>query len=242
MKTLVQRFPALAVAAVLTCCRLNAGALTLTDLPNGDTDTLSIQLDPLDGALTGVAGESVGWGFTVTWSSSDGDWISFTGSSVGSETNPELLAMYTDFIGAQGGNDDFGLAPGTWTESFDGISQGVGSYQIVSDPTIALPGAEDIGQIAFDFQVYQGDPTTTQQIGDPSYTYYADESVSVVAPTPEPATFGLFLISAVLLGAARIARPSRRPPDPAHPRPSPQRAPVPTIPEPRYRSAHLPTP
>src|SRR5580658_9006294 len=77
---------------------------TVPDLPVGDTDTLSIALDPANGAVDGVAGASVGWGFSVTWTSTDGDWISFDTTSLGSlaqsETNPALLATpYADFIG-----------------------------------------------------------------------------------------------------------------------------------------------
>jgi hypothetical protein len=89
--------------------------------------------------VDGLAGASVGWGFTVTWTSTSGDWISFTStralSLAQAETNPSLLASYTDFIGVQGGPVDFGLSPGAspWTQTFNGVSQGVGLDQIVSN-------------------------------------------------------------------------------------------------------------
>jgi hypothetical protein len=213
MKTITTFVATLISGIVLVCGNLAADTITITDLPAGDTDTLSIQLDPVNGALTGAAGGTVGWGFTVDWTSTDGDWISFTGSSLGSvaqgETNPGLNETYTDFIGQQGGTVDYGLAPGTWMESFDDITQGVGAYQITSDPGIAEPGAQDTGQITFDFVIYDGDPLTADQIGDDSYSYYGsstDFSVTVASSTPEPATFGLLLTGAGILAAAKRRR------------------------------------
>jgi hypothetical protein len=213
MRTITTFAAALISGIVLVCGNLAADTVTIVDLPEGDTDTLSIQLDPVNGALIGAAGGTVGWGFTVDWTSTDGDWISFIGSSLGSvaqaETNPDLNAVYADFIGPQGGPVDFGLSPGTWTESFDDISQGAGAYQIVSDPSIAEPGAQDTGQITFDFVIYNGDPLTAGQIGDDVYSYYGsstDFSVTVASSTPEPATFGLLLAGAGILAAANWRR------------------------------------
>jgi hypothetical protein len=208
MKTLASCFFAAVISGLIAGSNLMAGTITLADLPTGDTDTISIQLIPLNGAVDGVAGASVGWGFAVTWTSTQGDWVSFTNTFLGSvaqdETNPGLLASYTDFVGPQGGPVDFGLSPGTWTEAFDGVSQGAGVYQIASDPSIAVPGAQDTGQITFNFQVYSGDPLSAAQIGDGSYSYYGPStafSVTVDA-TPEPATFSLLLAVAGMLAAA----------------------------------------
>jgi hypothetical protein len=166
-------------------------------------------LDPVDGAVDGLAGATVGWGFTVVWTSTEGDWISFTSTSLGSvaqgETNPSLLAPggYMDFIGAQGGPVDFGLSPGSWTEAFDGASRGVGAYPITTDLGIAVPGAQDTGQITFNFDVYNGDPLTAAQIGDlDGYSYFGPSttfSVTVDAPpatVPEPGS-GLVFSSAL---------------------------------------------
>src|ERR1700722_3670723 len=94
---------ALVVAGFLASGSLMADTITLADLPQGDVDTLAIVLAPLNGAVDGVAGSTVGWGFTVAFTSSDGDWISFGTSTIGSETEPTLQASYADYIGAQGG-------------------------------------------------------------------------------------------------------------------------------------------
>jgi hypothetical protein len=205
MKTLATCFFPMLIAGSAACGNLMADSITLTDLPTGDIDTISIQLNPLNGAVNGVADASVGWGFTVNWTSTQGDWVSFTSTSLGSlaqgETNPSLLSAYTDFIGLQGGPVDFGISPGSsaWTEAFDGVSQGVGAYQITSDLGVAIPGAEDTGQITFDFQVYNGDPLNGTQIGNLSgYSYYGSStafSVTVDAPAPaapEPSNWLLF--------------------------------------------------
>ena len=175
MKAFKTCFFAAWIAGFVTCGSLAADTVTLPDLPDGDVDTISIQLDPVDGAVNGLPGASVGWGFTVDWTSKDGDWVSFTSSSPGYETNPGLLAAggYTDFIGLQGGPDSGLLSPASspWTEAFNGASQGVGSYRITNDLNIAVPGAEDTGQITFNFQVY--DSSLSNQLGDSSYAYYA---------------------------------------------------------------------
>ena len=216
MKTFGTYFAVTLITGVLTGASLLAGTVTLPDLPSGDADTISIQLDPLNGAVGGAAGASVGWGFSVNWTSTDNDWISFTGSSLGSvaqdETNPTLLAGYTDFIGAQGGPVDFGLSPGLWTEIFDRSSKGVGLYQITTNPGAAVLGAEDTGQITFSFQVYNGDPLSAVQIGDGAYSYYGastEFSVTVTGPsTPEPTTFVLLLGGAADILAGQRCRRS----------------------------------
>ena len=195
------------------CANLAAGSL-----PAGDS--LFMQPNPLNGAVNGLPGATVGWGFTVNWTSTNGDWISFTGSSLGSaapggnETNPSVLALYTDFIGLQGGPDDFAVGPSDspWTETFDGVSQGIGSYLITSDPSQA--GANDSGQITIDFDLYNGDPLGPGTYLA-SYSYYGPStefSVTVDAPapgsaTPEPATGTL---CAAALGALLAWRRLRK--------------------------------
>lgn len=207
------------LGGLLASCVAFAGSMTLDGLPAGDTDTISIQLSPLNGAIDGAPGTTVGWGFDVNWTSTNGDWVTFTGSSLGSlaqgETNPGLLAPggYTDFIGAQGGPVDFALSSsqGLWSETFDGVSQGVGSYQIVSDPSVAVPGAQDSGEITFNFQVYNGDPLNGGvQIGNDSYSYYGATTqfaVTADAPpqgAPEAAT-GLLMGTGLAMAAVTKA-------------------------------------
>ncbi len=194
------------ISGLAVCAGLNASAL-----PAGDS--LTISLDPPTGALHGLLGATVGWGVTVTWSSTDGHWISFTGSSLGSvapggfESNPAVLAAYTDNIGAQGGPVDFALGPafGPWTIPYDGVSNfGLGYYQITTD--IAQLGANDHGQITINFDVtdrnpYPGgvwDPGTVDLTpsGGSYYEPATAFSVTVDVPgaaVPEPSTWLLSL-------------------------------------------------
>jgi hypothetical protein len=142
----------------------------------------------------------------VDWTSTDGDWISFTGSNLTDqgESNSSLLALYTDFIGAQGGPVDFGLQPGAspWIEAFNNVAAtGVGSYQIASSAVI---GDQDTGEITFHFQVFNGDPTTSAQIGDPDYAYFGTSTEFTVNVAPEPNT--ALLLGGALLIAALAAR------------------------------------
>lgn len=206
------------ILGVAACANLGAGTL-----PPGDT--LLIRLDPLDGAVHGSPGATVGWGFTVTWISTT-DWITFTGSSLGSvapggtETNPSVLAAYTDFIGSQGGPDPtyFAISPrfGPWTQTFDGISQGIGSYQITSDPTQV--GANDTGEITINYEVWNGPPgalgSSATGTGYGDSTYYGPStafSVTVDATsTPEPGSFDLLLTGAAALCTAAWRARRRR--------------------------------
>jgi hypothetical protein len=129
MKTLKTYFFPAFIAGFLACGSLMAGTMTPNsanaDLPDGDTDQISIQLNPLNGALDGTAGATVGWGFTVGWAPTDGDWLVFTGSSLDSpdeaESNPGILEQCYGFYRRQGGPFDFGLEPALspWQEAFN---------------------------------------------------------------------------------------------------------------------------
>jgi hypothetical protein len=94
-----------------------------------------------------------------------------------------------------------------WTEVFDGVSQGIGSYLITSDPGQA--GANDSGQITIYYDVTSGDPVLgSADLGAGSYYGPStDFSVTAYAQTasatvPEPNSVGLFLSGAAALCAA----------------------------------------
>jgi hypothetical protein len=183
-----------------------------------ETDTLSIVLNPPDGGIDGLAGATVGWGFTVTWTATN-DFISFTSSDLSDQTNSSFLSSYTDYIGSNSGPDGIGLGPDpsdpgpvTWTQTFDSTAlTGVGAYAISSDPALALPFSTDTGTIVFNFEIYYGYPVGGTDLGP--YSYSGDSTaftVSVDAPppppppppsssAPEPSTLGLFLAGAAAL-------------------------------------------
>jgi hypothetical protein len=174
---------------------LSAGSISI--IAGGETDTLSITLLPLNGAVDGVAGATVGWGYTVDWEATS-NLIFFTGSSVGSETNNSIMVpgSYTDFTGGTL------LGAGITTQAFDNGNQfGGGSYQISSDPLLAIAGAEDTGQLTFDFDVLDAGSNPIL-----ASTYSGDStafSVTVDAPTsetPEPGSVWLFGAGLILTG------------------------------------------
>lgn len=192
------------IAGLAACTNLAASTL-----PAGDS--LSIQFDSPNGAVHGPPGATVGWGFIITWTSAS-DWIAFTDSSLGSvdqgESNSSLLSLYTDYLQsdsalAAGGSNGSTPITITWTETFDGLSQGVGSYRI-SD--VAQVGAEDHGQITIDYDVWYGEPGESDSVDLGTGSYYGpDTAFSVIVdeiPVPEPASFGLFLSGAAAIGVA----------------------------------------
>jgi hypothetical protein len=165
-----------------------------------------VTLGPSGGAITGAPGDTIGWGFTVQ--SDPGMTSSFLSSFTLFETNPSI-GFYTDFIGSQGGPLDFTLPAGApdWIESFDPIQQtGAGSFTI--DPG-ALIGAQDNGVIHIEYQLV----ASTSALGASSSacdTFCSGSielpfQVTVVAPVPEPATWGTILLGLALLaiGSAR---------------------------------------
>jgi hypothetical protein len=178
------------ILLLVSCCAATAGPL--------------VTLDPTSGAISGAPGDTIGWGFTVQ--SDPGMTTSFLSSFTLFETNPSI-GFYTDFIGSQGGPVDFTLPAGApdWIEPFDPIQQtGVGSFTI--DPG-ALIGAQDNGVIHIEYQLLSSSPCDTFCSGSIELPF----QVTVVAPVPEPATWGAVLIGLALLtiGSAKFANERR---------------------------------
>ena len=189
--------PTMLFAGLLGVASLSAGPVTFT-------------LNPANGILNTSAGSLTGWGFTLNNASTN--WISVTSSALTFESGPALGA-YTDFIGLQGGPSPFfAVAPSTiWTEAFDGVSQGAGSYAV--SPTAVL-FAQNNGFLLVNYDIFDGDPLAGgNQIGSESrssaFTVNIADSPSSV---PEPSTFALvggILAMAVAFGS--LVRPSQNP-------------------------------
>jgi len=179
----------LALCAAMHC---EAGTVTLSLAPNG-------------GLITGLAGATIGWDFTLANDTSN--WISATNSALTFETNP-LLGSYTDFIGPQGGPlPSFAVAPfSSWSQTLDLSNQlGLGSYTIDASAPIA---AEDDGIVLVNFDIFNGDPTGTgQQTGNSSVSAPFSVIVTSAPTVPEPST--LLLLGSGLVGFAGVIRPKR---------------------------------
>jgi hypothetical protein len=155
-----------------------------------------VTLNPVDGVISGNAGDTVGWGFDVQ--ADLGHWISFTGSVTLSESNPSV-GLYMDFIGFQGGPVNAVMVPFSpdWVQAFDGVNQtGLGGFTL--DPG-AVPGSSDSGVIRVLYASYVGDPNVCSICTQTSGFVDLPFTVNVTAPSPEPATWGLLLAGSVCL-------------------------------------------
>jgi hypothetical protein len=171
---------------------------TLGSLAHADT-LPTLTLDPTNGAITGTAGSTVGWGFTLT--NLGPDFAVVTGSDfcVGPITSPcsNSLGTYTDFIGQQ----FFVLGPSPEnpmvSQSFDLMAlTGIGSLAI--NP-LAQPGDSAIGQIVLSYDLFSLSPNNPNfdpildTLSDGNFLK-APASVTVATTTvqiPEPGSLSL---------------------------------------------------
>jgi hypothetical protein len=168
----------------------------------------ALVLDPLGGAISGAAGTTVGWGFTLTNLGVDFLVVTSSDFCVGAPTSPcsNSLGTYTDFAGPQ--FIVVGPSPesNSVTQTFDGsLLTGMGSFLINPGATGSVTG-----EIVLTYDLYNVDPNSptfdptvdTVSVGN---DLTASASVTVGAQTvPEPATvllFGSGLLA--LVGAAR---------------------------------------
>ncbi len=155
-----------------------------------------LTLDPANGNIAGGAGSTVGWGFDLQ--SDPTNYLTIISSFLTGETYASL-GNYVDLIASQGG-PDAGLvdpAAGDWVQPFffganPAAQTGVGAFQISS---LAQAGDTDSGFIQIDWEL------DSASAGCPgcfvsSGTILAPFQVTVVTPSPEPATYGLFLLAA----------------------------------------------
>jgi len=163
---------------------------------------ITLQLDPLNGALIGQAGATVGWGFTL--SNSGPDFLLVTETSF--EPTPlSAFGFYTDLLTPQiTAGPNFlviGPAPETpsLTESFNAALQtGIGEFTLA--PTAA---GQVSGRLVVHYSLFSVSPN--DPVFDPDVdTIVADGSVSAAASiNPEPGTLVLFAAAGLILAATR---------------------------------------
>jgi len=165
----------------------------------------TLTLHPTSGAITGPAGSTVGWGFTLTNASSDFLVVSGSDFCVGAITSPcsNSLGTYTDFAGAE----FFVIGPSpessSITQAFDnGLQTGIGSFLI-------NPGATGTvnGFIALTYDLFTVDPNLADfdpTLDTVSLGNYLTAPASVTVgmqttnPVPEPGSL-LLLVSGLVL-------------------------------------------
>jgi hypothetical protein len=183
-----------------------------------DSDPPVLTLDPTGGALTGAAGSTVGWGFTLTSTSPDFALITGSDFCVGAITSPcsNSLGTYTDFIGNQFVVAGEGSLENPGTETFDNASMlGIGSFLINPSATGSVSG-----DLVLSYDLYSVDPGASNfdpiadLISNGNFIEAAGSvtvgSSSTTGTVPEPATLPLLLggIAAMILASVTRSRRS----------------------------------
>lgn len=184
--------PAIFVALL---CMLALGGMAQADtIP-------ALTLNPADGAIVGLAGSTVGWGFTLVNNGSNFAVVTSSDFCVGVVTSPcgNSLGTYTDFIAAQ----FFVVGPSpetsSFTQAFDNNSQtGVGSFLLNLNAT-----GSAFGQIVLTYDLFTVSPNSasfdpgldTLSVGN----YLTTPASVTVAPVPEPGSLFL-LLSGLAIG------------------------------------------
>jgi PEP-CTERM motif len=178
------------------------------------TATATLTLNPVNGAVTGAPGQSVGWGFTI---SDDTFWLVVTGTDFCSSfntsphdvfpcTNPVPGGTYTDFT-----QFNFVVSapnsPDTSQQNFSynppcanpGDCTGTGAFTIDS----STPFGTYSGVIVVDYDLYSGDPSGGGTLIQQDNFITANASVTVA---PEPGTWLLMGSALAGLGLARFRK------------------------------------
>lgn len=169
---------------LLLLCSLLAGSLPAAPV---------FTLDPADGAISGPAGSTRGWGFTLT--SDTSRWLSVVASLLLTESDP-AMGFYQDYIGGLGGPVNFTLPPNdpAWQLTFEeATGESVGSFTF--DPA-ASPGAVNSGTLRVIVEAYAADPDVCGGAClEETLLFDVNFSATVTADpgpdVPEPATLSL---------------------------------------------------
>ena len=180
-------------------------------------DDVTLTLDPAGGAVTGPAGSTVGWGFTLADSGSDFAVVTSSDFCVAMVSSPcsNPFGVYTDFIGQQFVVVGPSPEPGSVAQSFDDSAMtGVGSFAINPASTGTLDGF-----LAVTYDLYSVDPNspsfdpTVDTVSTGNYLY-ATASVTVGSSStgnvPEPGTMTLLAAGIAMLLLAATMGPRRR--------------------------------
>lgn len=160
-----------------------------------------LQLDPLGGAISGLPGSTIGWGFNL---SNDQNYLVVTSAAFAPAT---ALGTFTDFISA---SNFFVVGPApnanpVWAQSFDAATQtGIGSFTLGAG---AAPGSVVSGQIVLTYDLFTRSPldalfnpdTDTLSNGN---LLTANASVVTVVPLPA----AVWLLGSAVVGLVGFAR------------------------------------
>ncbi len=184
---------------LLLLCTLTAASLAAAPV---------LTLNPAGGAISGPAGSTRGWDFSL--SSDSNRWLTVIGSLLLTESD-STVGYYVDYIGALGGPVNFVLPPNdpAWQLSFDeATGEGVGSF--LFDPSAPV-GAVNSGILRIIVEAYAVDPAVCGGAClDETLTFDVSYSATVTADpgpdVPEPATLLLTGLTFAIAGLWRRLR------------------------------------
>jgi MYXO-CTERM domain-containing protein len=158
------------------------------------------------GALSGLPGSTVGWGFTLT---NDVNWIEVVQAQFCLDVplgNPcfDASPQFIDIISSPP-NDVIVGPSGSASQPYAPLSfMGLGSFII--DPGATL-GSSVVGNILLTYNEFDGDPNQGgNQIGFNEAISASASVTAAASAVPEPATWGLAAIALAGLGARRLRR------------------------------------
>jgi hypothetical protein len=162
---------------------VTVGMLLLTlGIASAKADSFTFDLLPNTGLVSGPAGSTVGWGFSIT-NLSTTDWLVTTGLNADLFQHGTPLALFDPLF------SPIALAPGsTDTVAFDAVS-GSGLYQLTWDANAPI-GFTNTGNFILSASFYDSDPSTGGNFmglaPDQSAAYSA--TVAGASGVPEPST------------------------------------------------------
>ena len=153
--------------------------------------------DPSNGIISGEAGATIGWGYSIT-NSDTSDWLVISGLSAGSfqyGTPDDSIFDYPI------------LAPLTSViVPYDGSN---GLFQLTWD-TSAPVGFMNLGSFTLNAEYYNGDPFAGGNFVDFAPDKSADYAAIVTAPTPVPEPTTMLLLGSGLVGMLGFRKKLKR--------------------------------
>jgi hypothetical protein len=180
-------------------------AFALCGVARADQSPPTLVLDPNSGAISGAAGTTVGWGFTLANLGTDFLFVTSSDFCVGVPASPcsNSLGTYTDFAGPQFILVGPSPESDSVTQAFDNnLLTGMGSFLINPAAT-----GSAIGEIVLTYDLYSVDPNSLSfnpaldavSLGN-SLTSAASVTVETTT-TPEPGSLLLLASGLFALGA-----------------------------------------
>ena len=148
--------------------------------PQARIDTLTLTLDPANNVLRGKPGQTIGWGFQLTWASNAGDSINFTDSKLTGDLTDISATGYKDLLGRAAPAIRTMTAGTDRQIAFVAGTQGIGGLTL---SPAARPGSTHTGKLRLYFEVKDHTGTAPRTLK----SLVLDTDVSVIVEAPDPA-------------------------------------------------------